>query len=171
LGFYNSGSANAVTVQAPGGATAAYNFNLPITAGSAGQALVSEGGGSTAMQWAGILSAKMTVTSKTGSTYTLASAGADDWVRFDNAGNAGALTITLPTTANLSAGDNWCVAVVASQSVTVQAAATETFTMGNTAGAAAGSLVSSTPGSLVCWYAESTTNMLVWTSNGTWVLS
>jgi hypothetical protein len=171
LGFYNSGSANAVTVQAPGGATSAYNFNLPITVGSAGQALISEGGGSTAMQWTSILAAKMTVTSKTTSTYTLASAGADDWVRFDNAGNAGALTITLPTTANLSAGDNWCVTVVAAQQITVQAAASEIFTMGNVAGAAAGSLVSSTPGSLVCWYAESTTNMQVWTSNGSWVLS
>jgi hypothetical protein len=171
LGFFNSGSANAVTVQAPGGATAAYNFNLPIAPGTSGQVLTSQGGGATAMTWSSILAAKMTVTSKTASTYTLASAGADDWVRFDNAGNAGALVITLPLVANLSAGDNWCFTVVAAQSFTVQAAATEVFTMGNVAGAAAGSLVSSTPGSHVCVYMESTTNAQVWTSNGTWVLS
>ena len=66
LGLYNSGSANAVTIQAPGGATAAYNFNLPIAPGSVGQALVSEGGGSTAMQWATIVSAARTVSSQTG---------------------------------------------------------------------------------------------------------
>ena len=39
-----------VTIQNPSG-TAAYNFNLPTTAGSLGQALLSGGGGSTAMSF------------------------------------------------------------------------------------------------------------------------
>jgi hypothetical protein len=39
-----------ITVQ-NGGATSAYNFNLPTTVGSAGQVLTSQAGGSTAMTW------------------------------------------------------------------------------------------------------------------------
>lgn len=40
----------AVTFAAPG-TTTSWNFNLPVNAGSAGQALVSGGGGGTAMTW------------------------------------------------------------------------------------------------------------------------
>jgi hypothetical protein len=39
-----------VTIQ-PASAAGTYNFNLPITVGSAGQVLTSQGGGSTAMTW------------------------------------------------------------------------------------------------------------------------
>ncbi len=49
LGFAGSTSGT-VTVQ-PQAAAGTYNFNLPITAGNAGQVLTSQGGGSSAMTW------------------------------------------------------------------------------------------------------------------------
>lgn len=49
LSFAGSGS-GAVTVQ-PQAAAGTYNFNLPTTAGTGGQFLTSQGGGSTAMTW------------------------------------------------------------------------------------------------------------------------
>ena len=59
LGLYNAATANAITIQNGGGstngATGAYNFNLPITVGSAGQVLTSQGGGTTAMTWSTIV--------------------------------------------------------------------------------------------------------------------
>lgn len=39
----------------------AYNFNLPTTAGTAGQVLTSQGGGSTAMTWSSVMPATTTV--------------------------------------------------------------------------------------------------------------
>jgi hypothetical protein len=51
LNFATSVSSGAsITVQ-NGGATAAYNFNLPTSAGTAGQLLTSQAGGSNAMTW------------------------------------------------------------------------------------------------------------------------
>lgn len=51
-GKYNlSGSSSGVISIAPQAAAGTYNFNLPITAGTAGQVLTSQGGGSTAMTW------------------------------------------------------------------------------------------------------------------------
>jgi len=51
LGLANGGtSGTTITLQNLGN-TSAYNFNLPIIAGSAGQVLTSQGGGSTSMTW------------------------------------------------------------------------------------------------------------------------
>lgn len=166
LGFANSTVANTVTVQQVG-ATASYNFNLPNTVGSAGQALVSEGGGSTAMQWANILSSSFTISSKT-SGYSVVS-GTDDWKRFDNAGASGSVTFTLPSSP--AAGDNNCYTVAAAQTLEVLANTGQSITMGNTTGSSAGNLQSSTVGSSVCIYYESTTAIYVWTSNGNWSLT
>jgi hypothetical protein len=47
---YGSASGANVTIQNIG-TTSAYNFNLPTSAGTAGQILTSQGGGSTAMTW------------------------------------------------------------------------------------------------------------------------
>ena len=166
LGIANSGTANTVTITQQG-ATGAYNFNLPNTVGSAGQALVSEGGGSTPMQWATVLAAKMTVTSKT-TGYQVAT-GTDDWTRFDNTGAGAGVTFTLPTAANTSAGDNWCFTEVANQTVTVAVNSTQIITMGNTAGTTGtGTLTSGGIGSSVCLYAQSTTNLIAYSMNGSW---
>lgn len=43
-------------------AAGTYNFNLPITAGSAGQALTSQGGGATAMTWVTYLTGNQSIT-------------------------------------------------------------------------------------------------------------
>lgn len=50
-----------ITLQ-PQAAAGTYNWNWPITAGSAGQTLTSQGGGSTAMTWTSTLSNPMTAT-------------------------------------------------------------------------------------------------------------
>ncbi len=44
------GSGQSISIK-NGGATSAYNFILPTTAGTTGQTLISQGGGSTAMTW------------------------------------------------------------------------------------------------------------------------
>jgi len=60
LGLASSGTAGVVTVKNLG-ATSAYNFNLPTTAGTAGQRLVSGGGGASSMTWANATVGTVTV--------------------------------------------------------------------------------------------------------------
>ncbi len=70
LGFSGTTSGT-VTIQ-PQSAAGTWNFNLPITAGTAGQVLTSQGGASTAMTWTTVASAGFTVSTKT-TGYTVAS--------------------------------------------------------------------------------------------------
>src|SRR6266850_2147726 len=79
LGLANgSGSGATITVQNLG-ATSAYNFNLPTTAGTSGQVLTSQGGASTSMTWSTGVPATTCpwdgLTSATTSNLTLANAG------------------------------------------------------------------------------------------------
>jgi hypothetical protein len=87
VGF--SGSTSGTVTVKPQAAAGTYNFNLPITAGTAGQVLTSQGGGSTAMTWA-----------SPGTAW-----GSGETVNFNAASNtsycidtatSGALTMTLP---------------------------------------------------------------------------
>lgn len=55
-----AGSSSGVITIQPQAAAGTYNFNLPITVGSAGQVLTSQAGGSTAMTWSSVLSNPMT---------------------------------------------------------------------------------------------------------------
>ncbi len=57
LGLANSGGSGATVTVGVKGATSAYNFNLPDTAGSSGDALISGGGASTSMTWKGVATA------------------------------------------------------------------------------------------------------------------
>lgn len=67
------GSSSGIVSIKPGAAAAGtFNFNLPVTAGSAGQVLTSQGGGASAMTWT-----TLTATSPGGSTTN---------VQFNNAG-------------------------------------------------------------------------------------
>jgi hypothetical protein len=170
LALYNSATANAITIQNGGGtangATGAYNFNLPITVGSAGQVLTSQGGGTAAMTWSSVVTAAFTTSSKTTAFNVVA---ADDWKRYDNTGAGGSVIGTLP--ASPSAGDNWCFLVTAAQTLEILANTGETITMGNVTSASAGNLQSATVGSSVCLYFQSTTAAYVWASNGTWQLT
>lgn len=170
LAFYNSGSANAVTVQAPGGATSAYNFNLPIAPGSSGQFLTSGGGGSTAMTWSTGLAARFTTATKT-TNYTIASGGTDNATRFDNSGAGGSVTFTMPTTANLTAGDNWCFTVDAAQTLQVTANTSETINVGGVVSASAGNIQSSTVGSSICLYMLTTGKAYAYASAGPWAVN
>jgi hypothetical protein len=162
-----SDSAGGDVVLATGGNTTAYTLHFPTAAPvSNGQALTATTGGTAS--WSSIVSTKMTVSSKSGSTYQVAT-GTDDWTRFDNTGGSGGITFTLPTAANTSAGDNWCFTEVANQTVTVAVNSTQIITMGNTAGTTGtGTLTSGGVGSSVCMYAQSTTNIQVYSSNGSW---
>jgi len=79
IGLYGS-SSGIITIKPQNGA-GTYNFNLPITAGTTNQPLISKGGGSTAMAWGGL----------SGSTSTFATATgvltAGDCVSLDGSGN------------------------------------------------------------------------------------
>lgn len=68
-GLNISGSTSGIVSILPAAAAGTYNFNLPITAGSAGQVLTSQGGVSTAMTWSTAVSA-VSVVSANGFTGT-----------------------------------------------------------------------------------------------------
>jgi hypothetical protein len=94
LALASSASANLITVQNLG-ATSAYNFNLPLTAGTSGQALLSQAGGSSAMTWGSVASWSNSDYVSNTATLTLAST---NWL-FETIAQAtpAALTITLPS--------------------------------------------------------------------------
>jgi len=73
-------SSGTITIQ-PQTAAGTYNLNLPTSAGSAGQPLLSEGGASTAMDW-GSLSGNTKTFGTTSGTLT-----SGDCVKFDSSGN------------------------------------------------------------------------------------
>lgn len=58
--FYQKGTSSGTVSYCPAAAAGTYNWNWPITAGSAGQTLTSQGGGSTAMTWVSTLTNPMT---------------------------------------------------------------------------------------------------------------
>jgi hypothetical protein len=60
LGIANGGTSGATITVQNLGATSAYNFNLPTTAGTSGQFLASAGGGSSSMTWANGMTNPMT---------------------------------------------------------------------------------------------------------------
>lgn len=162
LGIYSSATANAITIQQEG-ATSAYNFNLPNTVGTAGQVLTSQAGGSTAMTWSSVVAANFTISTQTSNFNVTA---ANDWVRYDNSGAAGSVTGTLPSAP--TAGDNWCFLVATAQTFEVLANTGETINFGGTLSASAGNIQSSTVGSSVCLYFESSTKSYAWASEGSW---
>ena len=121
------------------------------------------------MTWSSVLTAAFTVSSKT-SAYPVV-AGTDDWKRFDNSGASTGIIFTLP--ASPSAGDNFCFLAlnVTTNPFEILANTGETITMGNTTGAAAGNLQTSSIGSSVCIYFESATAAYAWASEGAWSLT
>lgn len=60
LGILNPAAGGATVTLLNPGTTGAYNFNLPITAGTSGQILTSQGGGAAAMIWTNPLTNPMT---------------------------------------------------------------------------------------------------------------
>jgi hypothetical protein len=164
LGLYSSASADLITIQNVG-ATAAYNFNLPDTAGTPGQVLESGGGGSSPMTWASALTAQQTVNSETSSSTTVVTSAADYQV-FDNAGASGSVTLTLPSSPNK--GDNWSFCVMAAETFEIAANSGQTFNLGGVTGASAGNIQSSTIGSCASIRYETTTTIMVAASTGPW---
>jgi hypothetical protein len=87
-GLLLSGSTSGIVTLQPGAAAAGtWNFNLPVTAGTAGQVLTSQGGGSSAMTWV--------TPSSGGGTITGVTAGTG----LSGGGTSGAVTINLANTA------------------------------------------------------------------------
>jgi hypothetical protein len=169
LGLY--GSTSGLLTLAAGATTTAYTLTFPPAAPtSSGQALTATTAG--VGSWAIIATAKFAQVSKS-SNYTLASAGADDGTRFDNATASTGITFTLPLQANLSAGDNWCFLAsnVTTNPFEILANTGESLTMGNTTGTTAGNLQASATGSTVCVYMQSMTAAYVWAATGGWVLT
>lgn len=60
-----AGATSGIISILPQAAAGTYNFNLPITAGTAGQVLTSQGGASTAMIWSNISNTPQTITTAT----------------------------------------------------------------------------------------------------------
>jgi hypothetical protein len=83
--LYAGSTSGVITVQ-PQAAAGTYNFNLPITAGSAGQVLTSQGGGATAMTWASPGAASMAIGSAvtSGTTGSVLFVGAGPVLAQDN---------------------------------------------------------------------------------------
>jgi hypothetical protein len=65
LGF-NGSTSGSITIQ-PQAAAGTYNFNLPITSGNSGEALMSGGGGATAMAWLALADGTITPIGTAGS--------------------------------------------------------------------------------------------------------
>lgn len=139
-----------------------YNFNLPTTAGTSGDCLKSGGGGTTAMTWAGCVSAS--------------AAGADTQVQFNNAGNFGASAnftwvspaLTLGVAGSATGQLKLAGATSGTATITPQATAgTPTLTLPNASGTFAVSVpsplsLSATTGA-VSWL--TTANQLLYSSS------
>lgn len=87
LGLANGGASGAVITIQNLGATTAYNWNLPTTAGASGAPLLSGAGGSTSMTW-GSVSGNTTTFGTTSGTLTNG-----DLAQFDASGNIVTTTI------------------------------------------------------------------------------
>lgn len=94
-GYLVGGNTSGTVSILPQAAAGTYNFNLPITAGTAGQVLTSQGGGATAMTWTNILSYSHTIfTPTTGGTVSLVN---NQYNIINPAGALVALTVNLPS--------------------------------------------------------------------------
>lgn len=166
---FSSATATGVVTVANQLSPNSYNFNLPSTAGTSGQALVSSGGGSIPMNWATIATAQFTVTSET--TGFAIPAGTADATRYDNRGASVAITGTLPASGSVNVGDNWCFLVAAAQNLVVLANTGESIDFGGVTSTPAGAISSNTSGSAVCMYFETTTAVYAWAAQGPWTIT
>lgn len=116
-----SGSASGAVSLLTQNAAGTWNFNLPITAGSAGQVLTSQGGGSNVMTWAtpaggGNITGPVSSTTNAIARYTDASGTllSNSGILIDGSNNVsgmatlatGAITITSPSATSLTIGPN-----------------------------------------------------------------
>ena len=163
IGLASSGGG---TVTFTGGTAAITGYNItppPAAPVSNGQAWTATTAG--LGSWTTIALASKTISSQTGSSLALASAG--DGTMYDNAGNSGTLTATMTQTA----GDNWCFTVVAAHPVIITAGAASTVDLGGVVSATAGNVQSTTIGSVACVYVESSTLDFVYSSTGPWAVT
>lgn len=65
-----AGNSSGTVTIAPQAASGTFNFNIPITAGTSGQPLLSQGGGATAMSWGALSGNTTTFATKAGSWTT-----------------------------------------------------------------------------------------------------
>lgn len=137
-----SGSSSGSVSINPQAAAGTYNFNLPISAGSAGQPLISGGGGSTAQSYATqdamqvFLGTRLSENDQVGTSYTFLST---DNQKYVTQSNPSAIAVTLPQAGgsfpngwwtimeNLGAG----VATVTPTTSTINGAATLPMGIGN----------------------------------------
>lgn len=179
LGLSGSSSGTVATqVQAAAGT---YNFNLPITAGSAGQVLRSQGGGSTAMDW---------LTPTTGTVTTVSVASANGFAgTVANAASTPAITLSTSITGILQGNGTAIssypttgsgnIALASSPSFTTPALGTPSALVGtNITGTGAGftagtatNIAGGAGGSIPYQTASATTAMLANGSAGTYLQS
>jgi hypothetical protein len=147
-------------------AITSYSIHFPPVAPTAnGQALTATTAG--VASWAAVLTARLTVVSKT-SSYTLTSA--DDATSFNNIGAAGSVTFTFPTSP--TAGDNWCFAAAANQTIVIAVASGQTLYLGNVASTAGtGNITSGGQGVAACVTFHSATVAIVESATGPWTVN
>lgn len=145
-GIMQSGSSTGLITLQTQASAGTYNWNWPITVGTAGQALTSQGGGSTAMTWASSISKPHTIfTPTTGGTVTLVN---NQYNIINPAGALLALTVTLPSTP----ANNDCVYIKFTQNVTTVTYSGGTVVDGITAPTAGGLTVLTYDAGTTSWY-------------------
>lgn len=123
-----------------------YNFNLPTTAGTAGQLLTSQGGSSTAMIWSSILTKPHNISiPTTGGTVNLTN---NQYNIINPSGALLALTINLPS----SPSNNDCVYIKFTQNITTVTYGNGTVVDGITAPTAGGLTVLVYDSGTTSWY-------------------
>jgi GDSL-like Lipase/Acylhydrolase family len=137
------GQASGIISILPQAAAGTYNYNLPITAGTAGQVQASGGGGSSPMTWISTVSKPHTIfTPTTGGTVALVN---NQYNIINPSGALLALTVNLPS----SPANNDCVYIKFTQTVS-------TVTYGN--GTVVDGITAPTAGGLTVLVYDSTNN-------------
>lgn len=147
LGTYKlSGNTSGTISIKPQAAAGTYEFDMPITAGTAGQVLTSQGGAGTPMTWTSAISKPHTIfTPTTGGTVALTN---NQYNIINPAGALLALTVNLPS----SPANNDCVFIKFTQNVTTVTYGNGTVVDGITAPTAGGLTVLVYDSVTTSWY-------------------
>lgn len=121
-----NGSTSGTVTIAPQAAAGTYNFNLPITAGTAGQVLTSQAGGTTAMTWT-TLPTVLTATATLDFPSTAASTNSELTVTVTGAAIGDVCLLGLPATI-ITTNCSYSARVTATNTVTVRFDNTMTLT-------------------------------------------
>lgn len=146
IGTYNlAGNTSGIISIKPQAAAGTYEFDMPITAGTAGQVLTSQGGAGTAMTWTSTVKGHTIFTPTTGGTVTLVN---NQTNVINPAGSLVTLTVNLPS----SPANDDRVVIKYTQAITTVTYANGTVVDGITAPTAGGLVVLVYDSGTTSWY-------------------